>query len=90
MFKVRSYHPCVLSNVRFDVDLPEEEEVQVPGPTTLCLLFVYCCLFVLFSFSVLLETENHFLCGCKLVKQLDSALSGVESGARCTITEGPA
>ena len=50
VFKVRSYHPCVLSNVRFDVDLPEEEEIQVPGPTTLCLLFVYllfvCLIFI--------------------------------------------
>ena len=29
MFKVRNYVPCVLSNMNFDVDLPEEDEVQV-------------------------------------------------------------
>ena len=29
MFKVRNHSPCVLSDMKFDVDLPEEDEVQV-------------------------------------------------------------
>ena len=28
-FKVRDYHPCLLSDVQFDIDLPEEDEIQV-------------------------------------------------------------
>ena len=28
-FKVRRLHPCLLSDVRFDVDLPDDDEVQV-------------------------------------------------------------
>ena len=28
-FKVRGLHPCLLSDVRFDVDLPDDDEVQV-------------------------------------------------------------
>ena len=28
-FKVRRLHPCLLNDVRFDVDLPDDDEVQV-------------------------------------------------------------
>ena len=28
-FKVRKLHPCLLSDVRFGVDLPDDDEVQV-------------------------------------------------------------
>jgi hypothetical protein len=33
VFKVRNHSPCVLSDMKFDVDLPEEDEVQVSVTT---------------------------------------------------------
>ena len=29
VFRVRRMHPCVLSDVQFEVDLPEDNEIQV-------------------------------------------------------------
>ena len=45
-FKVRSHLPCVLSEVRFDVDLPEEDEVQVNSyiNTILCVMYEWITL----------------------------------------------
>ena len=30
IFKIRFMHPCLLSNVRYDVNLPDDDEIQVP------------------------------------------------------------
>ena len=29
LFRVRQMHPCIISNVSFEVDLPEDDEIQV-------------------------------------------------------------
>ena len=29
LFRVRKLHPCIISNISFDIDLPEDDEIQV-------------------------------------------------------------